>query len=608
MATFLSSPGVGNPATPGERRFAERLKGLLEDDYLCWFNVPVGPRHQHPDFLILHPGRGLLILEVKDWRLDTILDADPVRFTIDTGAGHKVVASPLEQARQYAHAVVDLLRRDAQLVDPPGSPFEGRLNFPYGYGVVLTGITRLQFAGSGLAEVLQPHLVICKDEMTESVEAEAFQSRLWGMFSVHFESRLTLPQVERIRWHLFPELRIQQPGLDLGGTEGGKSPVRDGDLLQVMDLAQEEIARGLGDGHRVIHGVAGSGKTLILAYRCQHLARTLHKPILVLVFNRSLASWLRHQLVLQGVGDQVTVRTFHGWCADQLRLYHVAMPSGGSYDELVRTVIQAVDRGQIPRAQYGAVLIDEGHDFAPEWLQLAVQMLDPESNSLLLLYDDAQSIYGANRSRSFSFRSVGISAAGRTRILRRNYRNTDEILACARGFAAQLLSPVDADEDGVPLLSPEAGGRKGQPPRFAQLASMKAEADYVARQLLAFHGRGISWNEMAVLYTAPFVAEQLAAALSNLSVPFEWFRDAKTKSFDPSRESVKLMTPHSSKGLQFRVVIIGGLGFWPYHAAADEARLLYVGMTRATHELVMTSCKPSTFSERIRKLCERAAA
>ena len=28
----------------------------------------------------------------------------------------------------------------------------------------------------------------------------------------------------------------------------------------------------------------------------------------------------------------------------------------------------AVDRGQIPRAQYGALLIDEGHDFESEWL------------------------------------------------------------------------------------------------------------------------------------------------------------------------------------------------------------------------------------------------
>jgi hypothetical protein len=80
---------------PGERRFAERLKSLLEDDYFCWYDVPIGPRHQDPDFLILHPARGILVLEVKDWRLETIRDANPTSFTIDTGAGHKVVSCPL---------------------------------------------------------------------------------------------------------------------------------------------------------------------------------------------------------------------------------------------------------------------------------------------------------------------------------------------------------------------------------------------------------------------------------------------------------------------------------------------------------------------------------
>ncbi len=492
------------------------------------------------------------------------------------------------------------------MIHPAGSSFEGRLTFPWGYGVVLTEITRQKFEASGLAEVLPPHLVICKDEMTESADAEAFQSRLWGMFNVRFHSKLSLPQVERIRWRLFPELRInQQHGLKFGQhDELADAP----DDLRVMDLAQEEIARNLGDGHRVIHGVAGSGKTLILAYRCQHLVRTLQKPILVLVFNRSLASWLRHQLDSQGIGGQVTVRTFHSWCADQLRLYHVAQPAGGDYDEMVRTVIRAVDRGQIPRAQYGAVLIDEGHDFAPEWLQLAVQMLDAESNSLLLLYDDAQSIYGGNHSRSFSFRSVGISAAGRTRILRRNYRNTDEILACARGFAERLLSPVEAGDDGVPLLFPESGGRKGAPPRFAQLSSMKAEAEYIGKQLLALHANGVPWNEIGVFHTAPFVALEIAAALEHLQVPFDWLKDSASKYFDPSRPTVKLMTPHSGKGLQFRVAVIGGVGYWPYHSEVDEARLLYVAMTRATHELVITSSRRSVFSERLGRLCVAVAA
>ncbi|MDQ2641738.1 MAG: ATP-binding domain-containing protein, partial [Pseudomonadota bacterium] len=290
-------------------------------------------------------------------------------------------------------------------------------------------------------------------------------------------------------------------------------------------------------------------------------------------------------------------------------LYHVPTPpQGGNFvDELVQAFTRAVDRGQIPRAQYGAVLIDEGHDFAPDWLKLAVQMLDPATNHLLLLYDDAQSIYGENRSKSFSFRSVGIAAAGRTKILRLNYRNTREILACASGFARELLAPVDADEDGIPLLAPEAGGRNGARPRFLQAASVRLEAQDIARELKAQHADGVAWNEMGVFYTAPFVAEEIAAVLQAEEVPFDWLKDAASKSIDPSRPTVKLMTPHSSKGLQYRVVVIGGVGFWPYATAhqteSDQARLLYVAMTRATHELVLTSSRGSRFSERLRGLC-----
>ena len=62
--------------TSGERRLAERLEAKLDADYLLWFDVPVGPRQSHPDFVVLHPRRGLLILEVKDWRLATIVRAD----------------------------------------------------------------------------------------------------------------------------------------------------------------------------------------------------------------------------------------------------------------------------------------------------------------------------------------------------------------------------------------------------------------------------------------------------------------------------------------------------------------------------------------------------
>lgn len=160
-----------------------------------------------------------------------------------------------------------------------------------------------------------------------------------------------------------------------------------------------------------------------------------------------------------GISDRVTVSHFHGWCSAQLRTYSIRGPSYSndfdSYSKaLVETIVDNVERCAIPRGQYAAVLIDEGHDFAPEWLRLVTQMVDPDTNSVLLLYDDAQTIYGHDAKRKFSFASVGIQAQGRTTILRLNYRNTYEVLATAKAFAQELLTATDADDDHVPVVIP----------------------------------------------------------------------------------------------------------------------------------------------------------
>lgn len=595
---------------PGERRLAQRLEALLEDDYLCWYDVPIGARHRHPDFIVLHPRRGLLVLEVKDWKLDSIQRIDPQSVSLLTASGVKQVTNPISQARQYMMLLKEILERDPALKVPAGLPYAGRLVCPIGYGVVLANVTRRQFESTDLHAALPPHLVICKDEMTESTEPEAFQSRLWQMFTVRFQHVLSLPEIDRIRWHLFPEIRIRQGSLLPAGPAPNGGAGWD-TLVRVMDLQQEQLARSLGEGHRVIHGVAGSGKTLILGYRCAHLAKLVTKPILVLCFNVALAARLQHLIAGTGSSERVTVRHFHGWCTDQLRTYHVAPPAEGPeyFDELVATVIGAVERGQLPRGQYAAVMIDEGHDFAPEWLQLIVQMVDPETNALLLLYDDAQSIYQKKRTRSFTFSSVGIQARGRTTILRVNYRNTAEILQLAYDFAKDVLTPEDAEEDGIPLVQPESAGRCGEAPELAIFASLQDEVRHIARQFRLLHDDGRPWNEMAVVYHTRFIGEEVTCALRAAGIRAEWLQETpESRKYRPAEHSVKVMTIHSSKGLEFPVVAVPGIGFMPYKDPKADARLLYVAMTRATERLLVSAHRRSEFAARLAALVPARSA
>ena len=126
------------------------------------------------------------------------------------------------------------------------------------------------------------------------------------MFPYMMRGVLTLPQIDRVRWIMFPEVRINpQPGL-FESAEAMEVP----DIMRVMDLQQEQLARSLGDGHRVIHGVAGSGKTMILGYRAEFLAKAATKPMLVLCYNEPLAANLASIMRAKGLEASVHVRHF----------------------------------------------------------------------------------------------------------------------------------------------------------------------------------------------------------------------------------------------------------------------------------------------------------
>ena len=497
-----------------------------------------------------------------------------------------------------------------QLVHQTGR-YKGNMVFPYGYGVVLSKITRRQFDSTDLGEVLPEHQVICKDKMIESVEPEAFQERLWNMFNVQFPHPLTLPQIDRIRWHLFPEVRINTG--DQGNLFTKEPEEKDigeliPDIVKVMDMQQELLARSLGEGHRVIHGVAGSGKTLILGYRCLYLAKLLNKPILVLCYNITLAARLRELITERDIGNKVSVYHFHDWCGEQLRTYHINRPRPGDryFDRLVETVIAGVERGAIPKGQYGAVMIDEGHDFEPEWLKLVVSMVDPDTNSLLLLYDDAQSIYSKKNQLDFSLSSVGVQARGRTTVLKLNYRNTNEIFSFAYQFTSRYLSPDTIDEDHVPLVEPEAAGRHGPLPVVKTFNNYEEEAGYIARIFQRMQDEQESpWSDMCVTYRSNWMGEKLYAQFTSLGVPCQWLGSSKTKKqFKSSVDSVKLMTMHSSKGLEFPIVAVSGIGSMPADGEdpVSAVKLLYVAMTRSTEKLLLTSHKETQFLSQLRKV------
>ena len=592
MATLIPSLGSARFDARGELRLAERLKDFLEDNAWVWHNIPVGPFGKHPDFVVLHPQQGIVVLEVKDWRLDTIADVNSNKVELITDRGNVSVDNPFVQVRGYMFDVVNTLKRDPLLVIESGG-FKGQPVFPFGHGVVFANITRKQFDGTDLHEVFPPERCIFRDEMTENVDPDAFRERVWNMVSRRLGSGLSLPQIDRVRALLFPEIRVTQIALPFDEPTAHASPADDR-MLAVMDMQQELLARSMGDGHRIVRGVAGSGKTLILAFRAEQIARAATRPVLLLSYANGISGRLENAMQDRGVEDKVITSTFHSWCYKMLRTYGLPIPNQKDIPDFserqaanVQAVLDAAERGLIPGGQYDAVLIDEAHDFEPQWLALAAKMVNPDTKALMIVYDDAQAIY-KGRKRPV-WKQLGIEAAGRTTVLKVNYRNTAQTLRFARKFAADVIgAPGVCAGDESAILMPEDGGREGVEPVVRECVSYDGEGHAIAEWLLGRKTAGYLWGQMAVLYPRHFIGERFEKILAKSGIPVDVAKEHNNR-VQTDHDAVRFLSMHSAKGLEFPCVAIGGLGeLKKPEDIEDDIRLTYVAITRATHEAFIT--------------------
>ena len=208
-----------------------------------------------------------------------------------------------------------------------------------------------------------------------------------------------------------------------------------------------------------------------------------------------------------------------------------------------------------------------------------------------------QSIYGKSKARSFSFKSVGIQASGRTTLLKINYRNTRQILQTANKVAAEFLQPEDQDDDGVPLIQPVSCGRDGEATLIVRLPAPRDEPAKIAELLAAAHQEGHAWGDMAILCRDHHAMETCAQALRQRRLPHKVRH--RSGDFDPLADTIKVMTMPASKGLEFPGVAVAGIGQMPRNAeaVADEAKLFYVAATRATQRLVVTVTGDGAFAK-----------
>ena len=167
----------------------------------------------------------------------------------------------------------------------------------------------------------------------------------------------------------------------------------------------------------------------------------------------------------------------------------------------------------------------------------------------------------------------------------------------------QRVEPLSKSNAGDrPRLRPQTAGRSGATPELIKLPSFGREAAYLTERVQHLHERGTAWCDIGIVYRTKFMGEVLYRQLTQAGVPVEWLnRDSRSRFYHPEVDSIKLLTMHSSKGLEFETVCIPGIGYMPYSYGEPETelRLFYVAMTRATEQLLLTAHQDSEFVRRI---------
>src|SRR5215467_348163 len=95
-------------ASAGEKKVFALLQ-QLPDDAIVYYEPVIADRY--PDFIVIIPSVGLLVIEVKGWYPNHILGANSVEVTISTQGRREVCKHPIRQARDYQHQLMDTARQ-----------------------------------------------------------------------------------------------------------------------------------------------------------------------------------------------------------------------------------------------------------------------------------------------------------------------------------------------------------------------------------------------------------------------------------------------------------------------------------------------------------------
>jgi len=348
---------------------------------------------------------------------------------------------------------------------------------------------------------------------------------------------------------------------------------------------------------------AGSGKTRVIVERIKHLISSgvKEKEILAITFTKKASIEMKSRLSNQ----KIEIHTFHAYCykrlsernqfkifeADQrftddeilaianyknslyqtkkpkvFEIYQMYLKEKGlmDYDDLMLETIKYVKHHP-----FKYIFIDEFQDTNLLQFKLLETMIKKDT-FVFTVGDPDQSIY-AFRGARFELIDKFISKyQAKVYKLTKNYRSNDCIID-----AANNLISHNKNRFKKALISQRTATIKPE----IILTNKEKFINSIINLI-----KTKSLHKVVILYRNHYQVSELREALE------------RNYLFD-----VKLLSFHESKGLEFNQVIIVGAEILPYDkehtffGEEEERRLLFVGITRAIHELYIFSLKKTKF-------------
>lgn len=532
---------IHDPMRRAERAMYESLS-RLPDSFDVFYSVAWQSRNfrnvrdGEADFVVTHPEKGLLVIEVK---------GGSISFDAATGqwySGIYPINDPIVQATNNQHELVRKLEEMPEWTNEYLTSGHA-VAFPD----VLVENTNLRLD--------LPREIVLDHASVANMEGEI--RRVFDYYSGESgrPNRLGAERMIIIRKLLARSFHIKalpQAQLKLGDVM--KEEVQ---RLIALTERQMMILDFLRTRRRAaIKGCAGSGKTMLALEKARRLASEGFE-VLLTCYNFALAEYLA-KIAPEGV----TVMHFHGLCRELVKdagfmirpvknekeLYNIVLP---------KMLIEAVSK---TGPMFDAIIVDEGQDFEEDWWLSLVNLLhDQDQGILFVFYDDNQNLYRGSNNITMVVEEAPYPLID-------NCRNTQKI--------HQLVSAFH--QEGSQLRCPGPLGRPATIHSYTDSKDMQRQIGALLHHLIK--DDGIAVDDIAIL--TPRAQERSALKAGSILGNFS----LTTADNAPGMYQVKVSSIHSFKGLERQVIILAELdnamGYSP-----DE--VLYVGCSRARTQLIL---------------------